>query len=272
MHFYQDGELIMKDIRTVTRDGILVIQLSRGRANAIRRTMLEELNSALDQAASDDSVRGLVLESSVPGFFSSGFDIDQVSALDREGMTLFIARFIDLYESLHLLPKPTVAAVSGTAYAGGAILALACDVRIFASGAFGFALNGINLGVSLPPGVIRMLSSEVGTAHAREILLTGSRISPARAVEIGLAHELVRPELVSERAFARCRKLATKPPEAYAAMKQSLREVSGRYTPGQDHDTLESFLAQWFSPEAVSRRRALLESLRARRDEQPSES
>ena len=60
-------------------------------------------------------------------------------------MTAFFARFVELFERMRRLPKPVVAAMSGHAYAGGAILALACDVRVMADGA-GFALNEVDLG------------------------------------------------------------------------------------------------------------------------------
>jgi len=159
-----------------------------------------------------------------------------------------------------LLPKPTVAAVSGHAYAGGAILALSCDFRILAKGDFGFALNEINLGIVLPPGIIRMAISAAGPNHAREIYSSAIR-SRRRALEIGLAHSLAEPEAVLETAALRCSALAPKPHTTYAAIKHSLRELTDHSATRDNKRALGDFIEQWFSEEAESRKQALLKSL-----------
>ena len=240
------------------RDGNLsILTLSRGKANALNYASVEELCGAVAAAAADDSVRGLVLASDRPRFFSSGFDIREVFAYDRDGMTAFFGRFIDLYESLYHFPKPVVAALSGHTFAGGAILAIACDFRIMAEGDFGFALNEINLGLSLAPTMRRMLVNAVGPVHAREVMLLGEPLTPARALEIGLARELAPAGQVRDRAIACARILAAKPPAAYRQIKRSLREFGGPEDTLGDRATLAQFLDMWFSPEAHDARQAV---------------
>jgi len=239
------------------RDGnLLILTLARGKANALNLALVEELNEAVASAAADDSVRGLVLASNRPRFFSSGFDIREVFGYDREGMIHFFGRFIDLYESLYRFPKPVVGALSGHTFAGGAILASSCDFRIMAQGDYGFALNEINLGLALTGGIRRMLVAAVGEVQAKEILLFGEPIKPARALEIGLVRELAPEEQVRERAVACARTLAAKPPAAYREIKRSLREVHGP-DGGSDRATLEQFADFWFSGEAQECRKAV---------------
>src|SRR6202167_1725335 len=234
------------------RDGNLaILTLSRGKANALNHALVEELYGAVAAAAADDSVRGLVLSSDRPRFFSSGFDIREVFTYDRDGMAAFFGRFIDLYESLYRFPKPVVAALSGHTFAGGAILAITCDFRIMAEGDFGFALNEINLGLALSPTIRRMLADAVGISRAREVLLFGEPLTPARALEIGLVRELAPADQVRGRAIACARFLAAKPPAAYREIKRSLREFGGREEMPTDRATLERFLDMWFS--AVAR-------------------
>ena len=152
----------------VDRDGeLLIITLARGKANPLNAAMVEELITAFG-AASGDDVRAVVFASDRPKFFSSGFDVVEVFAYDRDRMKEFFSRFIDLYEAMLHLPKPVVAAVSGHAFAGGAVLALACDSRVMAEGEFGFALNEVNLGIVVPPGFIRMAVAAVGEKNARD--------------------------------------------------------------------------------------------------------
>lgn len=240
------------------RDGSLsILTLSRGKANALNYALVEELCGAVAAAASDDSVRGLVLASALPRFFSSGFDVREVFGYDRDGMSAFFGRFIDLYESLYNFPKPVVAALSGHTFAGGAILAIACDFRIMADGEFGFALNEINLGLALSPTIRRMLADAVGVARAREVLLFGEPLTPARALEIGLVRELAPAEQVRDRAIACGHLLADKPPLAYREIKRSLRELGGRDDRHTDRSTLGQFLDMWFSAEAREARQAV---------------
>jgi 3,2-trans-enoyl-CoA isomerase len=247
----------MEHIRSERNGSLSILTLSRGKANALNQALVEELYSAVALAAADDSVRGLVLASDRPRFFSSGFDVREVFAYDRDGMAAFFGCFIDLYESLYHFPKPVVAALSGHTFAGGAILAIACDFRIMADGDFGFALNEINLGLALSPTIRRMLVSAVGQTRAREVLLFGEPLPPARALETGLVRELAPAEQVLDRAIACARLLAAKPPTAYREIKRSLREVGGNEHTTTDRATLEQFLDMWFSAEAQGARNAV---------------
>jgi len=250
----------MSSIRTENANGLLVVTLARGKANALNAAMLEELHGAMAQAHAP-AVRGLVLASDRPNFFSGGFDVKEVFQYDRETMTSYFGSFMDLYEDLFRLPKPVVAALSGHAVAGGAVLALACDVRVMAEGPFRFALNEVNLGVVLPEGIIRMAVDAIGVRHARELFLGGEALSPSRALAIGLVSELAPPEQVLERAVAMARYLAEKPAGAFAGIKRTVIEVSGHAAAGADRRHLTRFIDQWFSPESERRRNELLESM-----------
>jgi enoyl-CoA hydratase len=251
----------MSAIREEKADGLLIVTMSRGKANALNAAMVDELNSVLAQSHSHD-VHGVVLASDRPNFFSGGFDVKEVFQYDRETMTSFFGAFMDLYESLFHLPKPVVVALSGHAVAGGAVLALACDVRVMAEGPFRFALNEVNLGIVLPPGIIRMAVDAVGTQHARQLFLGGETIAPSRALEIGLVSELAEPDQVLDRAVTHARALAAKPRGAFAAIKRTLIEVSGHAPAGSDRQHLDRFIDLWFQPESTERRQILIESLR----------
>jgi enoyl-CoA hydratase/carnithine racemase len=160
------------------------------------------------------------------------------------------------------LPRPVVAAVSGHAFAGGAVLALASDARVMAEGEFGFALNEVNIGLALPPGMVRLAVCAVGAVKAREMVLEGKSFTPAEALQVGLAAELASPETVVERARERARMLAEKPPLTYGAIKGSFNAVTGRLTPGGDRQNLGEFIERWFSDESKQHRQLLIDSLR----------
>jgi enoyl-CoA hydratase/carnithine racemase len=251
----------MTDIRTENVDGLLIATMSRGKANALNVAMVGELNAALAQAR-DASIRGLVIASDRPKFFSAGFDAKEVFAYDRAAMTTFFGAFMDLYEGLFRLPKPVVAALAGHTVAGGAILALVSDVRVMADGPYQFALNEVNLGIILPPGLVRIAVDVMGMRQARELFLGGEPMTPARALETGLVSELAAPEKVLERAIVRARALADKPAVAFGAIKQSFIDAGGHGPAGSDRQDLGRFIDHWFLPDSVQRRQALIESLR----------
>ncbi len=249
----------MEHVRIDDHGAVRVVTMRRGKANALNGAMTGALQSAIGEARGDEAVRGIVLASGCPRFFSSGFDVEEVFALGRTGMKDFFERFTALYESIALCPKPVVAAISGYAFAGGAVLAVACDFRVMAEGPWSFALNEVNLGTLLPDGIIRLVLGAVGPAHARAILLSGETIAPARAFEIGLAKELTGAEAALDRSVEIARSLAGKTPSAFAQVKGRLRECGG-YA-GSDPAAIEAFLDSWFSEEAIERRGALRASM-----------
>ena len=251
----------MEFIRCDRDDQLLIVTLSRGKANALNSAMVEELTSVIFAAAANVEVSGIVLASDRPKFFSAGFDVVEVFQYSRERMTEFFGAFIDLYEKMLRLPKPLVAAVSGHAYAGGAFLALACDVRVMAQGKFGFALNEINLGMTLPPGMIRLAVHAAGVRTAWNMVAGGKSVTPERALEIGLAADLAEPEEVLECAKAHARELAEKPPLTFAAIKEQFLAVTGHHPTGNDRAWLGQFIEHWFSAESVQRKDALIQSM-----------
>lgn len=252
----------MDHIKTEIDDGLLIVTMSRGKANALNSPMVDELQAAIEDARSNGGVRGVVLASDRAKFFSGGFDVMEVFQYEREAMTNFFGRFIDLYEGILRLPKPVVAAINGHVFAGGAVLALACDARLMAEGQFGFALNEVNLGLALPPGMIRMAISAVGISRARELVLEGKTLTSAEAYQLGLVSELAIPEAVRERAVAQARKMADKPPLTFGAIKDSFNQVTGLLSTSSDRQYLAQFIEHWFSPESMRYKQALIESLR----------
>ncbi|HKV42538.1 MAG TPA: enoyl-CoA hydratase/isomerase family protein [Blastocatellia bacterium] len=250
----------MDNVKLETKDRLLTITLSRGKANALDWKTVDELNQAVAIAKSDQGIRAVVLASDRPRFFSGGFDVSEVFAYDRPAMREFFGRFIALYEGLYHLPKPVVGAIGGHAFAGGAVLGISCDFRVMAQGDYGFALNEINLGVILPAGIIAMAIDAVGFQSAYQLLLTGQPLSPAMALEIGLARELASPETLVERSTALASTLGDKAPGAFAGVKSALRLRAGHPVTSGGQE-LEKFLDSWFSSEATERRQDLVKSL-----------
>jgi enoyl-CoA hydratase/carnithine racemase len=246
-------------VKSTAEGALLVITLDRPRANALNAAMVEELHAALD-AAEPAAVRGVVLASSSQKVFCAGFDVDEAFSYDRPAMQAFFGRFLQVFERLRLLPKPVIGALSGHAYAGGAILSLACDVRVMADGAC-FALNEVDLGVALPPRLLRAMVQHQRRDLMRTLLLSGEAVSASRAAAAGLVVEVAPAIDVLPVAMTRARQLAEKPAQAFAAHKAALDSLGAEPTKGELDAEVAYVMDHWFGDEAKARRAALIEKL-----------
>jgi enoyl-CoA hydratase/carnithine racemase len=175
-------------------------------------------------------------------------------------MQRFFGRFLLAFERLRVLPKPVVGALSGHAYAGGAILSLACDVRVMADTSC-FALNEVDLGVALPPRLLRAMGQHQRADLMRSLLLSGEAISAARALAAGLVAETAPAIDVLPVSLTRARQLAEKPAHAFAAHKAALDTIGPAASPDDLDAAVTYVMDLWFGDEAKGRRAALIEKL-----------
>lgn len=251
----------MEHIRYDRAGALAILTLQSGKVNALTDALVGELLGAVDQAAADPDVRAVVLASDRARFFSPGFDVNEVFAYDPPRTAAFLNRFALLMDHLQWMPKPTVAALSGHTYAGGALLALCADFRVMAdSPTYGFAVTEINIGVRLPMSVFLLLASAAGIPLARRAFLTGEPIRPAEGLTAGLFHALHPEGEVRAQAVALAELLAAKPPATYASIKEKSLLAAGlaRFDPASNWIDADA----WFTPEAEEMKRQLREKLR----------
>ena len=255
----------MQHITLDREEGVLVITMARGKANALNCEMVDELQSALNHARADERTHGIVLTSGTPKMFCGGFDVHEVFGYPAEKLTTYMGRFIRVFDTLRTLPKPTVAAIAGHSHGGGSILALACDERIMAEGDFKFALNEVALGVVLPSRMVQALAAVVPGPTARQMFLEGHAWRASDAMTHGIVEELVPAGNVRHRGLTIARELASRPPRAFAAHKQALVEMAGGppYTPDEIDRMAAQFSAVWFDEECQCYRDLLASRLQA---------
>lgn len=186
----------MVSVRVERSGQVAIARLNRPDAgNALDAETIAELFAAIDDAGADPDVRGLVL-TGAGRIFCAGGDIgmlDQWRRLDLPGRTAKYDHSQGLVRALQACPVPVVAALNGSAAGAGTDLALACDLRVAASGASlsaGFAAVGLvpDLGGSW------FLAQRLGRLEALRFLLAGSRLSADRAAELGLIDQVVPGE------------------------------------------------------------------------------
>lgn len=196
------------------KDGILRLTLNDiGRRNALSDSMLAHLRQALEQAASDTSVRVIVLAANGPAF-CSGHDLKEMTrgrqAPDR-GRAYFaelMANCSGVMQAVVNNPKPVIAEVAGVAMAAGCQLVASCDLA-YASPAARLATPGVNIGLFCSTPMVA-LSRNVENKFAMEMLLTGDLIEAQRAAEIGLVNRVVPEQELTEYTMAIAQKIASK--------------------------------------------------------------
>jgi enoyl-CoA hydratase len=239
-------------------DGVALLTLSLGKANAMSSEMLETLDGLLEQLERSDA--GAAVITGYDRFFSAGLALPTLIDLDRPAMKKAIGLFARVMARLYAQKRPVVAALNGHALAGGCVLALMCDLRIMAEGDFKIGLNEVQLGIGLPAVVIEALRAAVPPSSLVPLSLEGQMMSPSRARELGLVDEVVAPSELLPRALARAKVLANNPMAGVAQVKAALRRPVLEAM--QHHDEIENWLDTWFSPPARERVAAAVAKLR----------
>ena len=129
--------------------------------------------------------------------FCVGADLKERNRLDDRGWMQNRVLIRSLFDSLRALPQPTIASVFGHALGGGFELALNCDLIVAARGAV-FGLPEVTVGIVPGGGGTQQLARRVGVARAKELALTGRRITAEEALAMGIVSRVVERERLEE--------------------------------------------------------------------------
>jgi enoyl-CoA hydratase len=180
------------------RPNVALVTLNRPeRMNSMAFDVMVPLKKVLDELNYDNSVRVIVLTGAGRGF-SSGADhksagsVPHIDGLTRPSFALRSMEVLDdVILALRKMHQPVIAAVNGAAIGGGLCLALACDIRVAAAGAY-FRAAGINNGLTASElGLSYLLPRAIGTSRAFELMLTGRDVDADEAQRIGLVSQAV---------------------------------------------------------------------------------
>lgn len=162
-------------------DGVAVITMDDGKANALSLDMQNAINSALDQAQSDNATVVLTGRS---GILSAGFDL---KTLARSGDDAIAMLNGGLELSLRLLnfPTPIVIACSGHAIAMGVFLLLSGDYRIGIAGSYKYTANEVAIGMTMPSSTIEIMRQRLTPSAMNRAVLLAEVFTPNNAIETG---------------------------------------------------------------------------------------
>eukprot|EP00127_Corallochytrium_limacisporum_P004879 Clim_evm23s191 gene=Clim_evmTU23s191 len=176
---------VIVEQREVSNGKYAVLKLNRAPVNSFDHNMVKTVMATMDEIEADKSIRGVVYTSAIPGQFSAGIDLAQMSCSEEEWRAYWAdlrQMFFKLYES----KKSTACIITGAAPGLGAVMALGCSHRFMLTGRPTFGLNEVAVGLPVPYWLCELFA-EVAGSRAAETMLPVAKMVPAEeALKLGM--------------------------------------------------------------------------------------
>ncbi len=211
--------------------GVCKLTLNRPeRHNAFDDHLIDALQAKLRELHKDNATRVVVLTGAGKSF-CSGADLDWMRSMvkyDEQTNRQDAQRLAELMQDLNRLAKPTIACVNGPAYGGAVGLISCCDI-VVASERAEFALTEVRLGL-VPAVISPYVIAAIGQRQARRLFLTAERIKADEAQRIGLVHEVVKDDALTQVVEAQIALLLKAGPRALVESKRLIAKLSATQT------------------------------------------
>jgi enoyl-CoA hydratase/carnithine racemase len=225
-------------IRLTHDDGLAHLVMDYAPVNQFNAGFLQEIIDAVSSL--DDGTRALAVSSAVPGIFAAGGDLPWMAAATVEEQIPFVELCQRTYTAFEELACPAVVAIDGHCLGGGLEMSLCCDIRVVGETAL-LGLPEATIGLIAAAGGTQRLVRAVGQGVARDMLLTGRRITGAQAGAWGIASRVVADGKAEAEALEVGRYLAGGPAEAIQATKRLAVAASQV----ELHEGLDRERAEW---------------------------
>lgn len=208
--------------------GVGIIVLDRPPANSYDYAFLRAFASAVDDARVDPEIRAVLVTSASEKFFSAGADVSAFAAGTARSRVMTALLAHETFRKMENTPLVFVAVIAGHCLGGGFEMALACDQRFAAEGAYQIGLPEVNLGLFPGSGGTQRLPRLVGLSKGIDLIANATTVKPAEAKELGLVDRLF-PDATTCRAGAMeyAQKLAAGPSVAIGHAKVAIQQGFG---------------------------------------------
>lgn len=211
---------VNRDIERSDAEGVATLLLNRPASlNACTSGMLAELKATLDELASDQDVRIVVLGGK-GRLFCAGADLAEKTPVGAQ--RLLLDAYLPVFERIISMDKPVIAAVNGGAVGVGLSLALSCDLLLMAEDAY-LLSPFTRIGLVPDGGATWLLVKQLGHARAFEIACGGEKVTAQRALAMGLVNRLAPPDELLEQAVEWGCEIAKSSAFALAQTKKLMR-------------------------------------------------
>lgn len=250
----------MKTLNIIKKEGYTIVQMNRGKVNALNYEMVQELREVFRQIENDKEVKGAILTGQ-PHYFSAGLDLIELFGYDQVQIKDFFHVFGALYIELMQITKPLIAAITGHSPAGGCVLAVTCDNRFMADGEqYIIGLNEVAVNIQINQNLIEAYSFWIGEGLASRYVLEGKLLNGQEALSAGLVDELVPLDQVLERAEAKMQHYMKADQEILVNTKTKLRRNLLGKLDLNPKNSLKEAVRLWWKPEIRAKMEAYVKS------------
>jgi len=209
-------------VTTTIDDGVAVVRLDDGKANALSMEVIDSLHGALDRATADATAVCLAGNGKA---LCAGFDLSVMRG-GFDDMVKLVRAGGELLMRLYGHGQPTVAAVTGHALAAGALLVLACDTRVSGDAPSKIGLNEVAIGMTLPDFAIELARDRLSKRYLTRATIEAEVFSPEGALAAGYVDMIVGADQCERTAIDIARQLGQLDAAAYAGTKKALRHAT----------------------------------------------
>jgi enoyl-CoA hydratase/carnithine racemase len=188
------------------RDGDVLVLTLGGDENRFAPDRVAVWNELLDEVERAEGPRALVTRGEGK-FWSNGLDLEWFAA-HPDGADAFLGEVHRLLARVLVLPVPTVAAITGHAFAAGAMLAVAHDAAVMRADRGYWCLPEVDIGLPFSPGMQALLVARLAPRTAHEAMATGRRFAADDALAAGIVDATAAEDDVVATAVARAAALA----------------------------------------------------------------
>lgn len=209
----------------ITRDGaVMTLSINDAPINRMGFAYVDALEQALEQAASDPSVRALLFTAEGESNFSVGMDLKELmrDGPARGGFEAVFDQRLRVLARIEAMGKPSVATMFGYCLGGGLELPLACHFRLAADSGTQIGLPEMEMGTVPAWGGTVRLTRCVGREHALDMILRARKVDGQEALRMGLVHSIHPVAELKSAAMALAQELAQKAPLAIAGALQCI--------------------------------------------------
>ncbi|MEO5969462.1 MAG: enoyl-CoA hydratase-related protein [Bdellovibrionia bacterium] len=172
--------------------GVLTVSLNRPEVrNAFNEEMIDDLGKVFTKEALQKEVRAIVLRGE-GAVFCAGGDLNWMKKSvehTRDENLSDTRKLTQMFKVMNECAKPVIGLIQGAAIGGGVGLVSICDL-VIAAAQTEFSLSEVRLGI-VPSCIGPFVISKIGASYARALFISAQRFKTARAMEIGLVHQMV---------------------------------------------------------------------------------
>lgn len=250
----------MSNLILIKKEGYTIVQMNRGKVNAINHEMVSELQQTFEILENDSDVKGVILTGQ-PHYFSAGLDLIELYEYNKEEISAFFNAFGNLYLQLVQFKKPFISAITGYCPAGGTVLAVTSDNRYMAEGEkYVIGLNEVAVNIQISQNLTEVYAFWMGDGLSSRYILEGKLLNGKEALAAGLVDGLVPLENVIPTAEKRMRGYLRADQQILVNTKAKLRKHLWDKLDLEAENSLKEASELWWKPEIRAKMKAYVES------------